>query len=86
MRTHVPTIFVVCMMTNIGMWVERYVIIITGLSREFNPAVWGHYTPAWPELIILAGSFCFFQATSLRQKVGTARTMKRGRNAEHPRS
>ena len=45
---------------NIGMWFERYVIIITGLSREYNPAVWGLYTPRWPELLILAGSFGFF--------------------------
>ena len=45
---------------NIGMWFERYVIIITGLSREYNPAVWGLYTPSWAELIIVAGSFGFF--------------------------
>ena len=35
-------------------------IIITGLSREFNPAVWGHYTPSPYELMIVAGSFSFF--------------------------
>jgi molybdopterin-containing oxidoreductase family membrane subunit len=42
------------------MWFERYVIIITGLSREFDPAVWGVYTPRAIELLILAGSFGFF--------------------------
>ena len=41
---------------NIGMWFERYVIIIGGLSREYDPAVWGVYTPTWPELMIVAGS------------------------------
>jgi len=45
---------------NIGMWFERYVIIISGLSREYDPAVWGVYTPTWAELTILAGSFAFF--------------------------
>ena len=60
LRTHVPTIFVISAFVNIGMWFERYVIIITGLSREYNPAVWGKYTPQIPELIILAGSFFFF--------------------------
>ena len=45
---------------NIGMWFERYVIIISGLSREYDPAVWGVYTPSWPELFIVAGSFGFF--------------------------
>jgi molybdopterin-containing oxidoreductase family membrane subunit len=42
------------------MWFERYVIIISGLAREFEPAGWGLYTPSLPELTILAGSFCFF--------------------------
>jgi len=59
-RTHVPTLFVVSVLINIGMWFERYVIIISGLSREYDPAVWGVYTPSWPELIIVAGSFGFF--------------------------
>ena len=59
-RTHVPTLFVLAIFINIGMWFERYVIIITGLSREYDPAVWGVYTPSWVELSILAGSFAFF--------------------------
>ena len=59
-RTHVPSVFVIAVLINIGMWFERYVIIITGLSREYNPAVWGHYTPNIFELIIVAGSFAFF--------------------------
>ncbi|HEU4429337.1 MAG TPA: NrfD/PsrC family molybdoenzyme membrane anchor subunit [Myxococcota bacterium] len=59
-RTHLPTIFIVSTFINIGMWFERYVIIITSLSREYDPAVWNIYTPAWPELIIFAGSFAFF--------------------------
>jgi molybdopterin-containing oxidoreductase family membrane subunit len=60
LRTHIPTIFVISTLINIGMWFERYVIIITGLSREYNPAVWGHYTPHPYELMIVAGSFSFF--------------------------
>jgi molybdopterin-containing oxidoreductase family membrane subunit len=42
------------------MWFERYVIIITGLSREYNPGSWSHYTPSYVELTVLAGSFSFF--------------------------
>ena len=64
-RTHVPTIFVVATLINIGMWFERYVIIITGLSREYDPAVWGHYTPHPFELTIVAGSFAFFSIAFL---------------------
>jgi Ni/Fe-hydrogenase subunit HybB-like protein len=60
LRTHVPTLFVVSTFVNIGMWFERYVIIITSLAREYDPAVWGIYTPTWAELTIFAGSFAFF--------------------------
>ncbi len=60
LRTHVPTLFVVSTFVNIGMWFERYVIIITSLGREYDPAVWGIYTPTWAELTIFAGSFAFF--------------------------
>ncbi len=58
-RTHLPTLFVLSILINIGMWFERYVIIISGLSREFDPAVWGLYTPSPIELVILAGTFGF---------------------------
>ena len=60
LRTHIPTIFVISTFVNIGMWFERYVIIIGSLSREYDPAVWNVYTPSWPELVIFAGSFAFF--------------------------
>jgi molybdopterin-containing oxidoreductase family membrane subunit len=60
LRTHVPTLFVISTLINVGMWFERYVIIITSLSREYDPAVWGVYTPSAVELSILAGSFGFF--------------------------
>jgi len=59
-RTHVPTLFVLSVFINIGMWFERYVIIISSLSREYVPAVWGTYTISWPELGIVGGSFAFF--------------------------
>jgi Ni/Fe-hydrogenase subunit HybB-like protein len=60
LRTNVPFLFVLSVLINIGMWFERYVIIITGLSREYNTSAWGVYTPSWPELGIVAGSFGFF--------------------------
>ena len=60
LRTHIPTLFVLSVIINIGMWFERYVIIITSLSRDFIPAAWGLYIPSPAELSILAGSFCWF--------------------------
>ncbi|MCP4035623.1 MAG: polysulfide reductase NrfD [bacterium] len=60
LRTNIPFLFVLCFFINLGMWFERYVIIITSLSREFIPAAWGLYIPSWAELSVLAGSFCWF--------------------------
>ena len=59
-RTNVPFIFVLAVLINIGMWFERYVIIITSLSRDFIPGAWGLYIPSIWELSILVGSFCWF--------------------------
>ena len=60
LRTNLPFLFVLCVGINIGMWFERYVIIVTSLSREYIPAAWGLYIPSIPELSILVGSFCWF--------------------------
>jgi molybdopterin-containing oxidoreductase family membrane subunit len=60
LRTNVAFLFVLSVLINIGMWFERYVIIVTSLSREYNTAAWNVYTPYPPELSILAGSFCWF--------------------------
>jgi len=60
LRTNIPFLFVLCFFINLGMWFERYVIIITSLSREFIPAAWGLYIPTWAELSVLTGSFCWF--------------------------
>jgi Ni/Fe-hydrogenase subunit HybB-like protein len=59
-RTHVPTLFVVAALINVGMWFERYVIIVSSLSREYVTGVWNTYTPSWVELSILAWSFAWF--------------------------
>ncbi len=42
-RHNVPLLFVVSIIVNIGMWLERYVIIVTSLHRDFLPSSWGMY-------------------------------------------
>jgi len=42
-RTYVPLLFVLSIIVNIGMWLERYVIVITSLQRDFIPGAWGMY-------------------------------------------
>ena len=60
-RTHLWTLFAVAILVNVGMWLERYVIIVSSLARDFNPANWtGLYQPTWVEGAITAGSFAMF--------------------------
>src|SRR5436190_11846196 len=41
----------------IGMWLERFLIIVPSLSRKATSYSWGSYTPRWPEIVILCSSF-----------------------------
>jgi len=60
LRRSIPVLFAVSIAVNIGMWFERYVIVVTSLSRDYLPSSWGHYTPTWVDLLTLAGSFGLF--------------------------
>jgi Ni/Fe-hydrogenase subunit HybB-like protein len=53
-------VFVVGVIVNVGMWFERFVIIVTSLTRDFLPSSWGIYTPTLWDFATLAGSFGLF--------------------------
>ena len=59
MRRSIPALFVLSLFVNLGMWFERFVIIVVSLSYEYEPYAMGHYTPSWVDWTILAGSFAF---------------------------
>ncbi len=64
-RQNVALMFVMSIIVQIGMWTERFVIIITSLHRDFMPSAWGSYEPTiwdWSTLIGTMGFFlfCFF--------------------------
>jgi molybdopterin-containing oxidoreductase family membrane subunit len=59
-RRSIPALFVLSLFVNLGMWFERFVIIVVSLSFEYEPYAMGHYTPSWVEWAILAGSFGWF--------------------------
>jgi molybdopterin-containing oxidoreductase family membrane subunit len=59
-RRSIPALFVLSLFVNLGMWFERFVIIVVSLSHEYEPYAMGHYTPTWVEWAILAGSFGWF--------------------------
>ena len=59
-RTNAWGAFAVAMAVNVGMWFERFVIIVTSLSQDFLPSSWGIFIPTWVDLLTLAGSFGLF--------------------------
>ena len=44
-RANVPLLFVIALLVNIGMWLERFLIVVTGLYRNYLPSAWGMYYP-----------------------------------------
>jgi Ni/Fe-hydrogenase subunit HybB-like protein len=59
-RTNIPALFTITIFINIGMWFERFVIIVTSLAQEYEPWQWRNYQPSWVEMSIVAGSFAWF--------------------------
>lgn len=59
-RTSIPITMVLVILVNVGMWFERFVIIVTSLHRDFLPSSWAIYTPTLTDLGLLLGSFGFF--------------------------
>ena len=60
LRRNVWVTFFVGVVINIGMWFERFVIIVTSLARDFLPSSWGYFLPTAWDFATLAGSFGLF--------------------------
>jgi molybdopterin-containing oxidoreductase family membrane subunit len=58
-RRSIPVMFVASILINVGMWFERYVIVMT-LDRDFLPSSWQYYRPTWVEICTLLGSLGVF--------------------------
>jgi Ni/Fe-hydrogenase subunit HybB-like protein len=61
-RTHALSLFVISLVVNVGMWLERFVIIVTSLHRDFLPSSWGMYSPTFWDLSTFAGTIGLFLA------------------------
>jgi molybdopterin-containing oxidoreductase family membrane subunit len=59
-RTNIKVLFGVSILVNIGMWFERFVIIVTSLHRGFLPSSWGYFRPTIWDVSCLLGSFGLF--------------------------
>ncbi|MHB8338484.1 MAG: NrfD/PsrC family molybdoenzyme membrane anchor subunit, partial [Ignavibacteriaceae bacterium] len=59
-RRSVVVLFVISICANIGMWFERFVIIVQSLSRDYLPSSWHMFTPTLVDFGVLTGSFGLF--------------------------
>ena len=61
-RRNIPLLFVISIIVNIGMWLERYVIIVISLSRDFLPSSWGDYRGSQYDWSMYIGTIGLFLA------------------------
>jgi Ni/Fe-hydrogenase subunit HybB-like protein len=59
-RMNIPLLFAISIVVNIGMWLERYVIIVTSLSRDFLPSSWGMYAGTMWDWMTYIGTIGLF--------------------------
>lgn len=60
LRTSIPVMFAASLMINVGMWFERFVIVVSSLANDFLPSSWDYYKPTFWDISTFAGSFGLF--------------------------
>jgi len=64
-RRNIWIVFAISICINIGMWLERYIIIVTSLTKDFLPANWAEYHPTLVEIGFYVGTIGMFSAAVL---------------------
>jgi molybdopterin-containing oxidoreductase family membrane subunit len=59
-RRSVPALFTIAIVVNIGMWLERFVIVVISLHRDFIPSSWGMYYPTRWDWMTFIGTMGLF--------------------------
>jgi molybdopterin-containing oxidoreductase family membrane subunit len=59
-RRNVYAVWIASILINVGMWCERFVIIVTSLHQDFIPSNWAMYYPTWVDFSLLFGTIAFF--------------------------
>ncbi|MHB1920758.1 MAG: NrfD/PsrC family molybdoenzyme membrane anchor subunit [Chitinophagaceae bacterium] len=60
LRRNIPFTFAMSIIVNIGMWFERFVIIVLSLYHDYLPSSWSYFSPRWPEVGFFLGTFGLF--------------------------
>jgi Ni/Fe-hydrogenase subunit HybB-like protein len=61
-RTNVKLLWVISILINLGMWIERFIIIVTSLAHDFLPSSWGNYIPTVWDYATFIGTLGLFFA------------------------
>ncbi len=59
-RRNIYAVWIASVLINVGMWCERFVIIVTSLHQDFIPSNWAMYYPTWVDFSLLFGTIAFF--------------------------
>ncbi|MDR0353568.1 MAG: polysulfide reductase NrfD, partial [Opitutaceae bacterium] len=65
LRRNLVAVWIISIFINVGMWFERFVIIVTSLARDFLPSSWGYYSPSIVEIFTFFGTFGVFSVLFL---------------------
>jgi molybdopterin-containing oxidoreductase family membrane subunit len=64
-RTNIAVMFVASLLINVGMWCERFVIIVTSLHQDFLPSSWANFIPTWVDIGLFLGTIGLFSTLFL---------------------
>jgi molybdopterin-containing oxidoreductase family membrane subunit len=64
-RTNLPVVWIAAILINVGMWCERFNIIVTSLHRDFLPSSWHNYFPTWVDISLFVGTIGLFSTLFL---------------------
>ncbi len=59
-RRSVLLMYPIVILINVGMWFERFVIVVTSLHRDYLPSSWDEFVPTWVDIGLFVGSFGIF--------------------------
>jgi molybdopterin-containing oxidoreductase family membrane subunit len=59
-RSNLLVVFIISILINIGMWFERFNIVITSLSKDYLPSAWASYSPTFVEVAVYLGTIGIF--------------------------
>lgn len=60
MRSNLTVMFIVSILVNVGMWFERFVIVVTSLAQDFLPSSWDYFSPTFWDISTFLGTFGLF--------------------------